>query len=204
MIVVLHELVPECRLGVVAYRDLGSEYVTRRSALTDDRVATLDFVNAIAVGVGKNDAGVEDWPEAVGQGLADAIHSNWRRNARKAIIIIGDASARPEQADKALAMAADFRRRHKGVVHTIYVRTVSSDNMKATPLDPGETNEAKVKAHAYSNKIRGFFESMARSGGGEALELTEGDEVVRHLLTLAFGVQWTGNIQRIYDRAGVE
>ena len=204
MIAVLHALVPECRLGVVTYRDRGSAYVTRRGPLTDDRDTVLRFVNSIAVGIGKNAAGVEDWPEQMLQGLSDAVHGDWRPRARKAIIIIGDAPPPQEEAVPTLSMAAEFRRRHKGVVHTIYVRTVSADNMKIGPLDAADADRARTKALAYSNEIRHFFAELARAGGGEALQLTEGDEVVRHLLTLAFGVEWTGNIQKIYDRAGVE
>ncbi len=204
MVAVLHALVPECRLGVVTYRDKGSEYVTRRIRLTDDRDAVMRFVSRIEAGVGRNAEGVEDWPEQVRQGLADAIHSRWRPGARKAIILIGDAPPPDEEVEDALALAAEFRRRERGVVHTIYVATVNADNMTGQALAGQQAEEASARALLYSQEIRGFFERLARAGGGEALQLRRGQEVVRHLLTLAFGVEWSGDIQKIYDRAGVK
>ncbi len=204
MIAVLHKLVPECRLGVVTYRDQGSDYVTKQIPLTADRNALMAFVNAITVGVGRNAEGVEDWPEQVRQGLADAIHSDWRPRARKAIILIGDAPAPESQEDSTVALALSFRRQQHGVVHTIYVRTVSADNMSRKTLTQDELQLARAEAREYSDRIKRFFAWVAKAGGGEALELKGGQEVVRHLLTLAFGVRWSGDIQKIYDRAGVE
>ncbi len=203
MVAVLHALVPECRLGVVTYRDKGSEYVTKRRDLTGDRDAVLSFVGGIEVGIGRNAWNVEDWPEAVCQGLTDALHNDWRRRARKAVIVIGDAPPPDDEQERALDLAARFRRQHRGTVHTIYVPTVSADNMKMEPGSRANRKRAAGRALLYSRQIQGFFQRLARAGGGEALQLTAGKEVARHLLTLAFGLEWQGNIEKIYSRAGV-
>ena len=202
MTAVLHALVPECRLGVVTYRDKGADYVTRRRDLTQDRDAVLNFVSGIEVGLGRNAWNVEDWPEAVCQGLADAVHNKWRPRARKAVILIGDAPPPMEEESRTLDLAARFRRSQRGIIHTIYVRTVSAENMRSRERADAKTIAAK--AARYSHHIRQFYKKLALAGGGEALQLTASDEVVRHLITLAFGMEWTGNIQRIYDRAGVK
>lgn len=204
MTAVLHALVPECRLGVVTYRDKGADYVTRRRDLTPDRDAVLSFVNSIEVGLGRNAWNVEDWPEAVCQGLADAVHNDWRPQARKAIILIGDAPPPKDEEGRTLDLAARFRRTQRGIIHTIYVRTVSAENMRASPRVRSDDRAVAAKAARYSLHIRQFYRKLALAGGGEALRLTSGDEVVRHLVTLAFGMEWTGNIRKIYDRAGVQ
>ena len=204
MVAVLHALVPECRLGVVAYRDRGSVYVTKRLDLTADRDAVLLFVAAISTGIGRNAWNVEDWPEAVHQALADATENLWRARARRAVILIGDAPPPEDEREAALALARDFRDGQKGVIHTIYVRTVSAENMKADPKAGAGRPAAADRALHYSADIQQYFHKLALAGGGEALHLTADDEVVRHLVTLAFGVEWTGNIEQIYQRAGVK
>jgi len=203
MVAVLHALVPECRLGVVTYRDKGSEYVTRRRDLTSDRDAVLRFVSSIQVGIGRNAWNVEDWPEAVCQGIADALHNHWRRRARKAVIVIGDAPPPDDEQARALDLAARFRRQHRGTVHTIYVPTLSANNMKVEPGARRDRKRAAGRAQLYSRQIEAFFMRLARAGGGEALQLRAEKEVARHLLTLAFGLEWKGNLERIYSRAGV-
>ena len=204
MMAVLYALVPECRIGVVTYRDKGSAYVTRRRGLTLDRDAVLAFVNSIEVGIGRNAWNVEDWPEAVCQGLADAVHSDWRAQAHKAVIVIGDAPPPEDEEARTLRLAARFRIQQRGIVHTVYIHTISGVNMKASPGQRFNAQTAAAKAQRYSASVQKFFRKLGRAGGGEAIQLTAGDEVVRHLLTLAFGVRWTGDIAKIYQRAGVE
>lgn len=204
MIAVLREWIPECRLGVVVYRDKGAEYVTKRRELTTDHDAVLRFVSSIEVGIGTNAWGVEDWPEAVGQGLADAVHSDWGPRAHKSIIVVGDAPPPAEDLERTLQMAHKFRKSRQGVVHTIYVPTVSVEHMKTNAAEKADSEVTEAKALLYSRQIEHFFRGLARAGDGEALKLTKRDEVARFLLTLAFGVRWTSNIQKACDQAGIE
>ena len=75
----------ELRIGLVAYRDIGDEYVTRDFALTSD----LDAVFAELASY--RAAGGGDTPEDVGAGLYDALHMKWRRDAKKLVFLVGDA-----------------------------------------------------------------------------------------------------------------
>jgi hypothetical protein len=76
----------ELRIGLVAYRDIGDEYVTRDFALTSD----LDAVFAELSGY--QAAGGGDEPEDVDAALDDSLHKmQWRGDAKKLVFLVGDA-----------------------------------------------------------------------------------------------------------------
>lgn len=76
----------ELRIGLVAYRDLGDEYVTREFSLTTD----LDAVFAELSGY--RAAGGGDTPENVDAALYSALHKmQWREGAKKLVFVVGDA-----------------------------------------------------------------------------------------------------------------
>ncbi|HEX7840161.1 MAG TPA: vWA domain-containing protein, partial [Kofleriaceae bacterium] len=76
----------ELRIGLVAYRDIGDDYVTRDFALTTD----LDAVFAELSGY--RAAGGGDTPEDVAAALDDTLHKmRWRTDARKLVFLVGDA-----------------------------------------------------------------------------------------------------------------
>ena len=79
---------PEIRMGLVAYRDRGDEYVTRVVDLSND----LDTMYARLMDLQANGGG--DGPESVNQALHDAVHHiSWSQddNTYKVVFLIGDA-----------------------------------------------------------------------------------------------------------------
>ncbi|AGA90899.1 hypothetical protein Thimo_2149 [Thioflavicoccus mobilis 8321] len=79
---------PEIRMGLVAYRDLGDEYVTRVVGLSKD----LDAVHSELMQFQAQGGG--DGPESVNQALHDALHRiGWSQdgNAYRVIFLVGDA-----------------------------------------------------------------------------------------------------------------
>ena len=79
---------PELRIGLVAFRDRGDDYVTRVFDLSADLDAMyLELMSFQAHGGG-------DFPEAVNEALFDAVHRmSWTQDdgAYKAIFLVGDA-----------------------------------------------------------------------------------------------------------------
>ena len=76
------------RIGLVAYRDRGDEYVTQLFDLTSD----IDLAYATLTAFEADGGG--DGPESVNQGLYDAVHGmQWQPGAdrQRAIILAGDA-----------------------------------------------------------------------------------------------------------------
>jgi von Willebrand factor type A domain len=76
----------QLRIGLVAYRDIGDDYVTRDFALTTD----LDAVFAELASY--RAAGGGDTPEDVDAALDDVVHKMpWRDDAKKLVFLVGDA-----------------------------------------------------------------------------------------------------------------
>ncbi len=79
---------PEIKMGLVAYRDRGDEYVTRIVDLSAD----LDSVYAALMDFRADGGG--DGPESVNQALYDAVHRlSWSRDPQtyKVVFLVGDA-----------------------------------------------------------------------------------------------------------------
>jgi len=79
---------PEIRIGLVAYRDRGDQYVTKVVDLSDD----LDSVYATLMDFEAGGGG--DSPESVNKALYDAVHQmSWSEgeHAYQAVFLVGDA-----------------------------------------------------------------------------------------------------------------
>jgi hypothetical protein len=104
---------PEIRMGLVAYRDRGDDYVTRVVDLSDD----LDSMYATLMDFRADGGG--DGPESVNQALYDAVHRiSWstQQQAYRVLFLVGDAPAHMDYQDDikypvTLAAAAE-----KGIV----------------------------------------------------------------------------------------
>jgi von Willebrand factor type A domain len=76
----------QLRIGLVAYRDIGDDYVTRDFSLTGDLDAVFAELSSYQA------AGGGDTPEDVDAALYDALHKMpWRDGAKKLVFLVGDA-----------------------------------------------------------------------------------------------------------------
>jgi hypothetical protein len=76
----------DIHVGLVAYRDVGDDYVTRDFQLTSDLDAMFAELSTYRA------AGGDDIPEDVAAGLYDAVYKmQWRDGAKKIIFLVGDA-----------------------------------------------------------------------------------------------------------------
>lgn len=140
---VLDRLSPSLRVGFVAYKDRGEEYVTRTFDLAPvggrEAGGILGFVRGLRVGGGGDD------PEAVDEALAAATAMAWRPGVQGRILVVGDAAAHPAGAGRAFELAQRFR---VGGPQ----RSVSAI---LTGGHPGD---------------RAFFQRLAEAGGGDFSE----------------------------------
>jgi von Willebrand factor type A domain len=77
------------RIGVIAYRDLHEDYVTRVFPMTEDIDAVFADLTQLTAGGGG------DMPEHVNQALVDALAMPWRDQAAKMVFLVGDAPPGP-------------------------------------------------------------------------------------------------------------
>jgi hypothetical protein len=153
---------PEVRIGLIGYRDLGDEYVTRRYPLTeniDDVYSRLQSFRAEGGG---------DTPEHVNRAIADALRKmQWRSgpNVLKLIFLVGDAPSHDGQEGLYLsALAAEARR--KGIV----INTVRC----------GSAYDTEQEWQRYASLTGGMYSSVRQDGAMVAVR-TPLDERLRDL-----------------------
>ena len=115
---------PEIRIGLVAYRDRGDQYVTRVVDLSDD----LDSVYATLMDFEADGGG--DTPESVNQALHDAVHGvSWSsgQDAYRVIFLVGDAPPHMDY-DEIQYPEIINQARQKGIV----VNTIQCGNIGTT------------------------------------------------------------------------
>jgi len=115
---------PDIRIGLVGYRDIGDQYVTRIVDLSDD----LDSVYASLMDFQAGGGG--DTPESVNKALYDAVHHmSWSKadQAYQTIFLIGDAPPHMDynEVQYPVTIAAASER---GIV----INTIQSGNMPTT------------------------------------------------------------------------
>ncbi|MBI2875868.1 MAG: VWA domain-containing protein, partial [Candidatus Tectomicrobia bacterium] len=165
---VIKRLVPIARLGIVAYRDWGEEYVTRMQDLTTDSRPLKEFLNGV-----KAEAG-GDWEEAVEEALRVAIEkARWRKGSKKMIILIGDAPPHKKDLPKALNLVDKFQQQG-GVVSAIDTSH--------------ETNDQEFSNYD-STKILPEFVAITARGKGETTNLQD-KKIIQQLAILTFGSRW--------------
>jgi Mg-chelatase subunit ChlD len=81
----IRQAVPQAKMGVVAYGDYCSTYVTKVLDLTDNYQLISNFIAQVE----KTDGG--DFPEAVEEALYQTNQLAWRLGSRRAMVLVGDA-----------------------------------------------------------------------------------------------------------------
>jgi hypothetical protein len=94
--------------GLIVYRDVGDEYVTRRFDFTP---SVEEFRNNLSA---QSAAGGGDYPESMQRGLEEAVQLRWREGQRARVMFLL-ADAPPHNQHLAQAMAAADRLRKQGV-----------------------------------------------------------------------------------------
>jgi len=87
----LRAMVPTSRIGIVAYRDSGDEYVTKWVDLSFSTAKIQGFLASLTSGGGG------DWPEAVYAGLDVAIRDlSWRKRSKRIVVLAAGSPPHPQ------------------------------------------------------------------------------------------------------------
>ena len=100
----------DIRVGLVSYRDIGDDYVTRTDPLTPN----FDMIQR-RLGVTRGTGG-GDMPEAMDQALIRAVDQNWRPDAVKTLLLVADAPPHDNLQGRAFAAAEAARARRVQIV----------------------------------------------------------------------------------------
>jgi len=174
---------PEIRIGLVAYRDRGDQYVTKVVDLSSD----VDSVYAQLLDFTADGGG--DGPESVNQALYDAVHAvSWSQdpNSYKVIFLVGDASPHMDYQDDVKYPATIAAAKQKGIV----VNTVQCGDdtdtqqrwLEVASLAGGEYFRVGQSgdAVAIATPFDADIASLSRSLDDTRVYYGTKDEMVRH------------------------
>ena len=147
----------EPRIDVTFYRDHGDAYVTQVHRLTGDGAALAKAIaGARAAGGGRGDI-----PEAVYEALhAATTKQKWSRSsdARKIVVLIGDAGPHPETMDKIKKLLAKYTKKgftfHCAKARTTYGAKDLSSLDKIAAWGGGSSMSVNFRSSIYSSSAK--------------------------------------------------
>lgn len=172
----LSAVVPDLRLGLVAYRDRSDPWLTQKAALTDNRYAIHNFLLDLTA------EGGGDFEEAVEEGLRVAIEDlEWRPGARRILVLVGDAPPHAEDQSRALALVRAFARDRESALSALFTG--------------GQGMQSLVERDRLAREA---FAALARSGGGVLSELGESAaELQQQILDASFGTEFKDELRAL-------
>jgi len=182
----LRRLVPLTRFGVVAYRDVDDPgFVTKVLPLTLSARRVERFLAALGT------EGGGDIPEAVDAGLAAAIaEAGFRPDARRVIIVLGDAPPHDERLPVAVGLARDFHAAG-GTVATVDTSFDANPRVAAARLGKRVEDLQTLDPRG----VLPAFVSIASAGGGDASNLEAESRLQDLLAVLIFGKRWAEDVR---------
>ncbi len=162
---------PELRMGLVAYRDRGDDYITRVTDLSDD----LDTVYATLMDF--EAAGGGDGPESVNAALAGAVNQiSWSQEsgAYQVIFLVGDAPPHRDYPDEAQYPQVLAEAARRGIV----VNTIRCGNNLATENEWRQI-AALTQGTYFTVEQGGSAVAIATPFDAEIAELSKGLDATR-------------------------
>lgn len=156
---------PRVRIGIVAYRDVGDEYVTKVTALSDD----LDTVYADLMKLSAGGGG--DTPESVNQGLNEAVTKiAWeegasRDNYLKLVYLVGDC---PPHMDYP-----------QDVKFEVSCKLAAERGITINTIQCGNHSETTPIWQEIARKAEGEFFQIDQSGGMTAIATPFDEELAK-------------------------
>jgi Mg-chelatase subunit ChlD len=164
---------PEIRIGLVGYRDVGDDYVTRFYDLSDDLDTVFSHLQSFRADGGG------DTPEHVGRALHDAVErASWSSGDKvvRLIYLVGDAPPHTDYQD-----GYDYRSMaRKAAKKGIHINTVRC----------GDDPDTRVSWREIARLGQGDFASIEQSGGMAVVTTPYDDrlaELNRKLASTALG-----------------
>lgn len=188
LIASLHKMVPTTRIGIVAYRDKGEEYVTKWVDLSFSTSKLQDFVSNLEAGGGG------DWPEAVFDGLEAAVNDlKWRKNSKRVIVLVAGSPPHPDSVSNVLGLVQNFQAQGGMVSVLDMAEKMHEDFERAIYRTSSQTTGKPYKPSplpGFYQEFRSTMSSIAKAGGGEFIPLTEDKTLTKQIIVMTFGSRW--------------
>lgn len=182
----IQRMVPTSRIGIVAYRDEGDEYVTRWTDLSFRTDKLRNFLATLSA------SGGGDWEEAILEGFETAERDlSWRKKSKKIIILIGGSPPHPEDSPVLEDVIRRFRQQGGNVsaidvtdsLHLRFSQWMWRSLHGKKPFEPSPKPE-------HYNEVTRVYGELAKDGGGDLVQLSDDKQLIRDVLILTFGKRW--------------
>jgi Mg-chelatase subunit ChlD len=181
------EPTPELRVGLIAYRDRGDAYVTRRFELTNDLDAVYEKLQSLAADGGG------DGPESVNQALYEAVEqTQWtmQPSVYRAVFLVGDAPPHMDyEGDVPYTRTAAIAAKRGIVVNTVQC---------------GAMQETAAIWSRIAKRTQGTYAAIEQNGGMLAIAAPMDDEIAKLNAELADSVVAYGDaaqVRSVHDKA---
>jgi len=154
------EQAPEIRIGIVAFRDRGDDYVTKVIDLSND----LDSVYAQLMDLNADGGG--DGPESVNQALHEAVHKvSWTqdKDAFKVIFLVGDAPPHMDYQDD--------------VKYPVSIQAALDKGILVNTIQCGNDSNTLQKWQAMAALGQGHFFNVGQDGNAVAMSTPFDEEL---------------------------
>ena len=199
LVLVLHQLVPSAKIGIVVYGGRGEPLSVQ--PLTPSSETIAGFLSQLKAQNGG--AWQEDLFSAVNVAV---LKMNWHLSSHKVIVLIGDTPPFDEDYAAVLLLAQRFRD-EGGVFNTVDLTDYEHRLWEIANCANGECGRGYDDVYithrkpppmlplpAFYLQTRRAYQEIARAGGGSTGILDEKVRVNQEILTLAFGEQWQREI----------
>lgn len=182
----IQRMVPATRIGIVIYRDQGDEYVVKWTDLSFRTAKLQEFLSHIRA------AGGGDWEEGVKEGIEAAIGDlSWRKKSKRVIILVAGSPPHARDMEEVARMLRSFRAAGGATsavdvtqaMHAAFERETWRSLHGDAPFAPSEMPEF------YKETARAC-QTMAETGGGELVRLSDDRSLIRDVVMLTFGSRW--------------
>jgi len=188
LITSLRAMVPTSRIGIVAYRDRGDEFVTKWVDLSFSTGKLQDFLSALQSGGGG------DWPEAVYEALeAAGSDLNWRKKSKRIIILVPGSPPHPETLNNVMHIAQSFQAQGGALSVVDLAEKMHEDFERALWRNSARLMNVEFKPTplpAFYQEFRNTMASIAQAGGGDFIPLAEDKALTRQIIVMTFGSRW--------------
>lgn len=176
-------IVPNLRMSLFTYRDEGEEYIYYGTPLTYAMDNLKSFVQVAEANRGG------DLPEAITETVDAAIrHLDWRKDAQKVIVVIGDAPYHPENKDWLFSVVEKFATlENRGIVHAIY----TDPNRLGESISARKSREDNKVTQPFLERLK----ELAEVGRGKAITIEDTEKLIAEILVLSFGEQWRDELE---------
>lgn len=185
-------LVPNARIGIVAYKDKGDDFTVRMSSLSFHADKLQNFISSVQAGGGG------DYEEAVYSAVRTAVEDmDWRQYANRAMVVVASSPPKKHEIPPFEKLLRDFHEKG-GTVHFVDLsesmhREYEVELFKALHGHPPD----KVSPLPdFLKENQALYRRFASDGGGELIEVQENTDLAENLLVAAFGPQWRKEVGR--------